>query len=56
MERKIQNEDEWTGSAEEDRGNTGKATGTEGMKRRKGVMKETGRLIHIQRQNSPKRL
>lgn len=56
MERKIQNEDEWAGSAKENKENTGKATGTEGMRRRKGATKETGRLIHIQRQNSPKRL
>lgn len=55
MERKIQNEDEWARSAEENKANTEKATGTEGT-RKKGVMKETGRLIHIQRQNSPKRL
>ena len=37
MERKIQNKDEWTRYAEEDGENTGKATGTEGMKGRKGI-------------------
>lgn len=54
--RERSRRDEWTGSAEKDGGRAGRGDRYESEREKRGVMRETGRLIHIRRQNSPKRL